>query len=116
VLVKYAWYGDINLDGVVDFNDYNIIDNTFLSGDVTDQHWQRGDLNYDGVVDFNDYNLIDNTFLAHAGEILSGTGPVGVGGGVGGGMPAPTPEPATLALLALGAAATVGCRGRTNRP
>jgi len=85
----------------VDFNDYNIIDNTFLSGATTNQHWQRGDLNYDGVVDFNDYNLIDNTFLAHAGEILSGTGPVGMGGG----MPAPTPEPATLALLGLGAAA-----------
>ncbi|MBL7140107.1 MAG: sulfatase-like hydrolase/transferase, partial [Planctomycetes bacterium] len=40
VLVKYAWYGDINLDGVVDFNDYNIIDNTFLSGVTTGKHWQ----------------------------------------------------------------------------
>ena len=98
VLVKYAWYGDINLDGVVDFNDYNIIDNTFLSGATTDQHWQRGDLNYDGVVDFNDYNVMDNTWLAHAGQTLGGTGPLGVGGG----MPAPTPEPATLALVALG--------------
>jgi len=101
VLVKYAWYGDINLDGVVDFNDYNIIDNTFLSGDVTDQHWQRGDLNYDGVVDFNDYNLIDNTFLAHAGETLAV-----------GGTPSPAPEPATLGLLALGAAAMLLRRRR----
>jgi len=101
VLVKYAWYGDINLDGVVDFNDYNITDNTFLSGDVTDQHWQRGDLNYDGVVDFNDYNLIDNTFLAHAGETLAV-----------GGTPSPAPEPATLGLLALGAAAMLLRRRR----
>ncbi|MBL7132690.1 MAG: SBBP repeat-containing protein, partial [Phycisphaerae bacterium] len=73
VLVKYTWYGDINLDGVVDFNDYNIIDNTFLSGATTDQHWQRGDLNYDGVVDFNDYNVMDNTWLAHQGETLGAT-------------------------------------------
>jgi len=108
VLVKYAWYGDINLDGVVDFNDYNIIDNTFLSGATTGQHWQRGDLNYDGVVDFNDYNLIDNTFLAHAGETLGAPA-----GGPVGGMPAPTPEPATLALLGLGAAAAV-VRRRTR--
>jgi len=105
VLVKYTWYGDINLDGVVDFNDYNIIDNTFLGGATTDQHWQRGDLNYDGVADFNDYNLIDNTYLAHAGETL---------GASGGGLPVPTPEPATLALVAVGAAA-VASRRRTIR-
>ncbi|MBL7141190.1 MAG: PEP-CTERM sorting domain-containing protein, partial [Planctomycetes bacterium] len=89
------------------------IDNTFLSGVTTGKHWQEGDLNYDGVVDFNDYNVMDNTWLAHAGQTLSGTGPLGVGvdlggvdlaGGVdlGGGMPAPAPEPATLALVALG--------------
>jgi len=93
VLVKYAWFGDINLDGVVDFNDYNIIDNTFLGGDTANQHWQRGDLNYDTVVDFNDYNLIDNTYLAHAGETLAVSAP-----------PSPTPEPATVALVCLGAA------------
>jgi MYXO-CTERM domain-containing protein len=59
VLVKYTYYGDANLDGVVDGSDYTLIDNGFanhLTG------WYNGDFNYDGVVDGSDYTLIDNAF------------------------------------------------------
>ncbi len=59
VLVKYTYFGDANLDGVVNGSDYTLIDNGFnnqLTG------WQNGDFNYDGVVNGDDYTLIDNGF------------------------------------------------------
>ncbi len=59
VLVKYTYYGDANLDGVVNGSDYTLIDNGFnnnLSG------WQNGDFNYDGHVNGSDYTIIDNAF------------------------------------------------------
>jgi hypothetical protein len=63
VLVKYTYYGDENLDGVVEGADYTLID----SGSVnTSTGWTNGDFNYDGVVDGTDYSLIDNTFNSNA--------------------------------------------------
>ena len=90
VLVGYTWYGDANLDGVVDSNDYDMIDNAWLlwttQGTVPDGgfRWAVGDFNYDGVIDSNDYDKIDNAWLLQNG----GLAPV---------APAPltAPEPAT---------------------
>jgi len=54
VLAKYTWYGDANLDGVVDTNDYDMINNAWLlwttEGRVPDGgfRWGVGDFNYDG--------------------------------------------------------------------
>ncbi len=59
VLVKYTYYGDVNLDGVVDGADYTPIDNGFNMG-LTG--WNNGDFNYDGVINGDDYTLIDNAF------------------------------------------------------
>jgi hypothetical protein len=59
VLIKYTYFGDANLDGVVNGSDYTLIDNGFnnsLTG------WRNGDFNYDGVVNGDDYTLIDNAF------------------------------------------------------
>ena len=61
VLVRYTYFGDTNLDGVVNASDYGRVDAGFvghLSG------WANGDFNYDGVVDGSDYALIDNAFNA----------------------------------------------------
>ena len=59
VLVKYAYYGDTNLDGKVDGSDYSRIDN----GDLNRlTGWYNGDFNYDGAIDGSDYTLIDNAF------------------------------------------------------
>jgi len=107
VLVKYTWFGDANLDGVVDSNDYDMIDNAWIlwttQGTIPDGgfRWGVGDFNYDGTIDSNDYDKIDNSFL------LQGTG---LGGNTGG--PVPTPEPASLVLLGLGAAAALAARKR----
>ncbi len=59
VLVRRTYYGDANLDGVVDAADYLAVDNGYvnhLSG------WANGDFNYDGVVDGSDYTLMDDAF------------------------------------------------------
>jgi len=110
VLVKYTYYGDANLDGVVDSNDYDMIDNAWIlwttQGTVPDGgfRWGVGDFNYDGTIDSNDYDKIDNSFLLQSG---------GLGGNAGG--PVPTPEPASVVLLGLGAAAVLVARKRRTR-
>jgi hypothetical protein len=63
ILVKYTYYGDTDLNGVVDGGDYARIDNAFnlhLTG--ANAGWVNGDFNYDGVVDGADYALMDNVF------------------------------------------------------
>ncbi len=71
--VQYTYYGDANLDGVVDATDYGLM---LPSG----TNWYEGDFNYDGAVNAADYALIDNTVAVLA-----------------------APEPASLGLLGLGA-------------
>ncbi len=104
VLVKYTWWGDANLDGIINSNDYDKIDTAWLLWENEGREpeggfrWAVGDFNYDGTINSNDYDKIDNAW------ILSGGAPLG------GGRPAPTPEPATLALLAVGALAIASKR------
>ena len=93
VLAMYTWWGDANLDGVVDANDYDVIDKMFLfTPDPDNMGWWTGDFNYDGVIDANDYDRIDKAFLFQTGPLADEAG----------GAATPTPEPATLALVALG--------------
>ena len=90
VLVKYTYWGDANLDGVVDANDYDIIDRNFLFPPApANTGWWTGDFTYDGAIDANDYDRIDRAFLFQTGPLAEGA-------------TVPAPEPATLALLALG--------------
>ncbi len=81
VLVKYTWFGDSNLDGVVDSSDYALVDTGFTSGGTLGG-WVFGDYDYSGVVDASDYALIDTGFISQTGAL---------------------PEPTTLGLLGLGA-------------
>jgi hypothetical protein len=113
VLVKYTYYGDANLDGVVDGSDYSLIDNGFnnhLTG------WFNGDFNYDGVVDGSDYTLIDNTYNMQgnslgtltAAELVASTSEQIAG-------TAAVPEPASLGMLAITGIAMLGRRRRAHR-
>jgi hypothetical protein len=64
--VKYTWYGDTDLNGKVNFDDYVRTDNGFnnhLSG------WFNGDFDYNGVVNFDDYVLIDLAFNTQSGTL-----------------------------------------------
>jgi len=66
VLVKYTYYGDTDLNGVVNFDDYVRTDNGFnnrLSG------WMNGDFDGNAQVNFDDYVLIDLAFNTQSGTL-----------------------------------------------
>jgi len=66
VLVKYSWNGDANLDGLINADDYFLIDSGFVTqlGGYT-----NGDFNYDAIVNADDYFLIDSAFIAQTGPL-----------------------------------------------
>jgi hypothetical protein len=97
VLVKYTYLGDVNLDGKVDDNDVTIMVLGYDRGLVSTHTWQQGDIyGYDGRIDDNDITVLVLNY--GAGWKPGRGGPLGE-------MSGAVPEPATLALLALGAAA-----------
>ncbi len=65
-LVKYTWNGDANLDGIVDADDYFLIDSGFIS---QSGGYANGDLNFDSVVNADDYFLIDSAFIMQSGPL-----------------------------------------------
>jgi len=68
VLIKYTFYGDANLDGSVNLQDFNKLAGNFGQAG---KRWSQGDFNFDGTV-----NLIDfNKLAAHFGA--SGLSPDG---------------------------------------
>ena len=82
ILVKYALYGDANLDGYV--NNLDVA----LMGSGTGIGWYHGDFNYDGVVNAADYDLLNAA------------------------LPAQVPEPGSMCLLLAGAAIAGSRRAR----
>jgi autotransporter-associated beta strand protein len=68
ILIKYTYYGDNNLDGKVDVNDFKM----FLDGLVatSGSSWSQGDYTYDGKVDIgNDFNLFLVSYLKQSGAL-----------------------------------------------
>ena len=59
VTVMATLYGDANLDGTVDFNDFLILQNNFGAAGT---RFDQGNFNYDGVTDFNDFLALQNQF------------------------------------------------------
>jgi len=63
VLVKYTYNGDANLDGIVNADDYFLID----SGYITQaKGYQNGDFNYDDIINADDYFLIDSAYIGQS--------------------------------------------------
>jgi hypothetical protein len=105
VIVAYTYYGDVNLDGVVNGKDFKIVMESALFGGTG---WARGDLNYDGVVDGVDLQLLSDA-LGHQGGVLASGGGANVSGGS-----SSIPEPGGVAVVL--AAGMVGCgTGRRRR-
>ncbi len=92
ILVKYTWFGDSNLDGVVDGSDYALIDTGFTSNGTLGG-WVFGDYDYNGLIDGSDYALIDTGFISQSGVL---------------------PEPSMLGLAGLGSITMLRrCRPRS---
>ena len=91
VLVKYTYFGDADLNGVVDNSTDYFLWATGFSDNLTG--WLFGDFDYSGSVDNStDYFLWATGFSDQGAPLLGG-------GGV-----QPVPEPSTLVLAALGLA------------
>ena len=59
VLIRATRYGDANLDGTVNLNDFNALASHFGQ---SVPGWNRGDFNFDGGVNLNDFNLLASQF------------------------------------------------------
>ena len=80
--ILHKAYGDVNLDGKVDFGDFQVLLDHWLHSDAG---WTAGDFTGNGTVDFADFQ-----------RLLDNWNPVGI-------SESPVPEPTTLSLLSLGA-------------
>jgi hypothetical protein len=59
ILIRYTFNGDLDLDGIIDADDYAKMDAGFvqkLNG------WANGDLDYNGKINADDYFLMDRAF------------------------------------------------------
>jgi len=89
ILVKYTWYGDLDLDGTLTSYDFALLDAGFAGTKQADGSagWFFGDLNYDGVVDSFDYAAFNSGYTGYTTYN---------GGGV------TLPEPSALVMVCLG--------------
>ena len=101
-LARFTYYGDANLDGIVDLTDYAFTDAGFFgAGD----NWLLGDYDYSGVVDLTDYAFQDAGFFGQGAPLdPSFSGGPGKGGVV--------PEPSSVGLLLI---AALGMASRRRR-
>jgi hypothetical protein len=103
-LAMYTWAGDLNLDGVINGDDYANID--FNSGTPGTSGYFNGDINYDGVINGDDYAAIDFGVNAQGAPFPTS------GSAEGSLAVTAVPEPAGLSVIALAAATLLGRRRR----
>jgi len=135
IVMKYTYYGDTDLNGRVNFDDYVRTDNGFnnhLTG------WTNGDFDYNNAVNFDDYVLIDLAFNSQSGTLgralsfLDGSDPSTAsmtdpalekvlqhfgefGGDYASHFLAAVPEPTTLALAGVASSLAMLSRRRRTR-
>jgi hypothetical protein len=102
-LIRYTYYADADLNGVVNGDDLNLlIDGLNLNNPAND--WLWGDFDYSGGVNGDDLNLFLDTFNLPAIVLF------GDGGGKSGSV---VPEPGSLAMLLISAVGLLSRRRRS---
>jgi plastocyanin len=81
--IKVARFGDANLDGTVNLNDFNVLAANFGQ---SNRVWEQGDFNEDGSVDLGDFNLLAANFGKNIEPAF------GAAGGRGNGWSVPEPH------------------------
>jgi hypothetical protein len=106
IVIEYTYYGDSNLDGVVNAADFQML----LDGLVVTNagSWAQGDYTYDGKVDLgNDFTLFLGNYLSQGGALLDLAPIVDSDEQLSTSQKAQllslVPEPGALALFAIGA-------------
>jgi PEP-CTERM motif len=92
VLVKFTYFGDADLNGLVDDTDFFLTNNGYLN---SLSGWLNGDFDYSGAVDDTDFFLLNNGYLNQGAGLRAG-------GSV--------PEPTGMGLIGLGAMSLLGRR------
>jgi hypothetical protein len=105
VLLRFTRFGDANLSGNVNLQDFNLLAASF--GATGNAVWTQGDFNYDGNVILQDFNLLAANFG------LSAAGP-GVTPEDWAALASAVPEPQT-AVVWLGVAASAATSKRARR-
>ena len=106
VLLRYTRYGDADLDGVVNLNDFNRLAANF--GLSAGARWSQGDFNYDGVVNLNDFNRLAANFGQSAGDPIATPEDWSA-------LAAAVPEPASPALFGVATSAAISGRHHHRR-
>jgi autotransporter-associated beta strand protein len=70
VTVMYTYFGDANLDGQVNTDDFNALATNFNGAGT----WVSGDFNYDGIVNALDFNAVATNF---GSPVLTAAAPLG---------------------------------------
>jgi arabinan endo-1,5-alpha-L-arabinosidase len=86
VIVAYTFYGDANVDGVVNALDFNALASNFGAADSG--AWSLGDFNYDNVVNTSDFTMLAANF--NQSESLPGDA-----------LATLVPEPASVGIVAV---------------
>jgi hypothetical protein len=122
VIVKFTYNGDANLDGAVNFDDFNKFLAGYANPETNPARWFTGDFNYDGAVNFDDFNKFLaglNYFNANGQVVLAGADvwtmqSFAAEDGSPVGDSAPAPEP--CGAIAGAAAAMLLARRTRRRP
>jgi autotransporter-associated beta strand protein len=74
IVIRWARFGDANLDGVVNLNDFNRLASNFGQSNKV---WATGDFNYDGTVNLADFNCSRATSASAPAPTASSIPPIG---------------------------------------